>query len=206
MAEPVTVVWWTADAPLFESRVHPGPEEGFVAVYPLRPASDQRATLVAVVDRAVLPTARGMTIGNQDGTTVTMAPLGEPEVLDVSTAADPRTRTPPWDLMPRDRWVVAPPSTAFTRFFDRRSPTGQVVIRILAVVAGLAGVYFSVLIRPGRDSRQALEAVALLVGLGLLTAMMGSLADRFRGRDEDVHERVTLPGPDRRRLARRAPR
>ena len=206
MAEPVTVVWWTADAPLFESTVHPGPEEGFVAVYPLRPTADQRATLVAVVDRAVLPTARGMTIGNQDGTTIEMAPLGDPEVLDVSTAADPRTRTPPWDLMPRDRWVVAPPSTAISRFVDRRSRGGQLAIRTLAVVAGLAAVYVSVLIRPGRDSRHALEAVAFLVGLGLLTATMGSLADRFRGREEDVEERVSLGTADRRRLARRAPR
>lgn len=197
------MVWWTADAPLFESIVHPEPDEAFVALYPLRPAPDQRAILVAVVDRESLPTARGVTIGHQAGMTVTAEPTGEPVVLDLSTPAPPNTRTPPWDLVPRDRWVVAGPTT----MFDGWSRTQQIAALVVLIAAWLVVTYFRVLGMTGGDVVQARQVTvglpAALIGLGVVFFVLDRLGPRA---GDDAEPRVRLREVDRRRLARRGPR
>ena len=203
MAEPVTVVWWTADSPLFESIVHPGPDEAFMALYPLRPAPDQRATLVAVVGRDQLPTPRGMTIGHQEGRTVTVEPRGEPEVLDLSTPAPPNTRTPPWDLMPRDRWVIPGPTT----MFDGCSRTQQITFLVGLIAMWLVVTYHRVLDMNGGDVAGARQVtVGIPVALACLTGLL-VVIDRIGPREKDEAEpRVRFREVDRRRLARRGPR
>lgn len=184
MAEPVTVVWWTADAPLFESIVHPGPQEAFVALYPHSPRPDHRATFVAVVDRAALPTECGVGMGTRERAQLTIeTSLDDGVVLDVAVAAPAGTRTPSWDLVPRDRWVWIGPRNALERFIARRSPVQRTGLLILSIALMASGTYQKSL-NQGRGQAEALRfavGVFLVVGAVVLGALLWERVRANRG-------------------------
>ena len=170
----MTVVWWTADSPLFESIVHPGPDEAFVALYPQWPADDQRARRVAVVDKANLPTASGVAMGVVEGTDVTVWSNGEPQTLDVSTTAPERTRTPPWDLMPRNRWIWSPPPSAFGQWFRGLGRLSRIAFTV-AVVSAVTFVRVGT--SPSGGLREALSLTAIVAAITVAAMLASWLVD-----------------------------
>ena len=162
-------MWWAADAPLFDSIVHPGPDEGFVAVYPQWPAPDQRAALVAVVDRASLPTPKGMMQGLADGTTVVVQCGAQTHTLDLSRAAPGRTRTPPWDLVPRRGWEVVPEPLAVEELGWRE----KVVLGCL-FIAFVPLLYWRALDVSDGDRVEARQTTVVITA-GLGSVILGAL-------------------------------
>ena len=162
-------MWWAADAPLFDSIVHPGPDEGFVAVYPQWPAPDQRAALVAVVDRASLPTPKGMMQGLADGTTVVVQCGAQTHTLDLSRAAPGRTRTPPWDLVPRRGWEVVPEPLAVEELGWRETVALGIVF-----IAFIPLVYVRALVVFDGDRVEARQTTAVITA-GLGSVILGAV-------------------------------